>query len=92
MDLTFAKTFLQQKANELGFEGQVAIKQPDYVGPVLFVAEYPDGSFVDLGRSVQDAEATIRRLVGATSVKPVTIRPAPVETAAPVAAKAKAKR
>lgn len=64
MELTTAKKYLQERANELGFQGTVATRQPAFVGPVAFVAEYPDGSFVDLGHSVQEAETTIRKLTG----------------------------
>lgn len=79
MDITFAKKFLQQRADECGFQGQVAIRQPQFVGPVSFVAEYPDGSFVDLGNSVQDAETTIRKLTGQhdTRIKPQVQAPKP---------------
>lgn len=84
MDITFAKKFLQQRANELGFIGTVRIRQSEYVGPVSFIAEFPDGSFTELGASVQDAENMIKRLTGVSNIKPV-------KRAAPTAARAKAK-
>lgn len=87
MDLTFAQKFLQQRANEMGFHGTVRIRESAFVGPIQFVAEYPDGSFVDLGTSVQDAETNIKRMTGQADTR--TIKRQPEPEIKPVKAKAK---
>lgn len=81
MNLTEAQTYLTAKAAELQCPLIVTVRQPPHMGAVSFVGELPDGTMIELGRSIQDAERAMRRIVGVEMVRPVHKDTPPVKTA-----------
>ena len=71
MNLTDATAYLKKRAEELGLPASIQARQPDHIGAVSFIAEITDGVTVELGRTVQDAEQAIKRLVGQEQLRPI---------------------
>lgn len=65
-DVGFWKDFLNGRAAELGLEQRVKVVMPrgDVVGAVTWVFENDSGDLIDLGWSVEEAEAGLRSLSG----------------------------
>jgi hypothetical protein len=64
-DPEFWLNFLNERAAELGLERVVKmITPPGQIGASTWAYEAKDGHLIDLGWNVEQAEATLRSLVG----------------------------
>jgi hypothetical protein len=66
-NLDFWKDFLNNRAGELGLDKNIKVVKSleDAVGPMTWVYEQENGDLIDLGWSVEQAEAGLRELAGA---------------------------
>lgn len=63
-DLDFWKNFLNERAKELGLEENVKVVKSAEVDVVTWAFEMEEGELIDLGWSVEAAEAALRDIAG----------------------------